>query len=77
LEGPIIFTSHDQILTTLGEPKDSTRAELIVEGADQATAIKYAYSFWVESDESLTFSIPFALSEPIAGRALMFRSNHL
>jgi len=76
LEGPIIFTSHDQVLTTLGEPKDSTRAELIVEGADQATAIKYVYGLWVILDATLILCIAFAFLEPIVGRARMSRSNH-
>lgn len=40
LDSPIVFTSHEQTLTTLGDPKDWTRATLLVKGSDQSTAIK-------------------------------------
>ena len=40
LDSPIVFTSHEQTLTTLGDPKDWTRATLLVKGPDQSTAIK-------------------------------------
>lgn len=40
LKNPIMFTAPRQTLTTEGDPKGRERAMLIVEGEDQAVAIK-------------------------------------
>jgi hypothetical protein len=40
IQSPILMTASKQVLTTEGDPKDRMRAMILVEGENQAMAIK-------------------------------------
>ena len=62
IHSPIMFTTSRQTLTTEGNPKDRERAMLVVEGEDQAVAVKWVH-FLYHTSRSI-HSIPETQPEP-------------